>query len=1843
MKRLDISIAALAACLSTPAIAGMPVFYVDASAPAGGDGISWATAFNDLQVATSAVSGATEPTELWVRAGTYIPVQFFEGDPRLKSFFVLKNVATLGGFNGTETSASQRDPALNVTILSGDIGNPGVFSDNSVRLVWAGSTANSTAILDGFTITGANANASVDRGAGLFSDGSPVIRNCKFIGNFATWQGSAVYSNDPITFENCEFRNNSGATQGGAVHINAGGLTTFTDCLFRNNTNAQSVVSGPCQFTGCEFLNNVAMASQQGQSFVECDFTGNGRTVISGTSGGGPLNVVRCRFIDNGRPTGTAYAINYDNSTQIVNIYNSEFIGNFAGGDGGALRLRGSQVNILNCIVAGNTCGLEGGGIYITGGTTAIANSTVVYNECGFSAAGIRGDSLIVDNCILWGNDRNGVVDQSAQIENTGTPVVRHNCIQGLAAPYIGDGNIGADPAFFDPLGVDLAIGTEDDDWRILPTSPCIDAGRNNSVFADGFDLDGDFITFEFTPYDVHDNPRFFDVVRVTDTGSGTAPIVDIGALESDGNGPPDDPGDYIGPKGGSWFVASHWASNSVPNASSNITISAPVLIDQPGAVANNIVIENGGEIFITTGSLATGDVIIESGAAITLADESASLVVANLTRIDGSELDWQSGSIRLLAGGAFANGAVSMPIGCTGLAELVVEENAVFSAATITICADGTVSGSGTLGANVINEGTIEPGDPIGILRVEGSYSQAPTGVLRTELAGYVAGESYDRLLLMGSAPPGGVLAGTLDVVLDPTFAPMMTGEHRVLVVSDGAGYDGAFNTAIVPSLSGAFEFNLVYAASHIRLDTLLLNPGPRMYVSAGAPPGGDGQSWTTASNDLAAVLDFMNQENTNATAGGSGIHEVWVSAGTYVPDIVGADRERSFEIGAGIAMFGGFDGTESDISERDWIANETILSGDLLGNDIAPGSFLNYNENSYHVVRMECIGFPCAAPSTFDGFTITAGNANGPSNEFHNANAGVTGSDGATYMNCRFTYNQAAVGAVALSTDSNALVSWCEFVGNRSTSGGSTVRLSSGSTMADCRFEANQADQAGFDTSNTGDLLIERCVFESNEGHRTAYISTNEFFVTQIVNCEFIANAPGLSDSAVLETAANSVVNISGCTFSTNSLPSFFSRSTLTMTDCLFEDNADTAFIAGGPATVTGTDFIGNTTTELTAGAVLIDGGPTTFTNCNFLNNSGTEGGGIDVSPGGSALLIACTVAGNTSSGVGDGVYNLGTLIFGADVTMQDGIYNLWFLQPGGNGAVGTMNLGGGLSNAVVTFTSTDTRRGTLFYDVGGTVQGVDYDLIDTGSSSVLLEGGTLQTNFINGYTPSIGDTFELLKHGASTGSFDFVATSAPLPAGLTLDVEHGASATTATFDELLTPTDVALPFNALPVKVEMADLNGDSLQDLLLLFSGAVPNEDPGELVVHLNAGFDGPNWLGFLGAEPMTMVGIDPRDLIIARLDGDEWLDVAIPCVESNAVAMLINAADSTGDLLPGTDLAVDLGLSAVCAVPTTTNAANLMVVAAEGIPGDSQVIMREYVNDGFGAFSPGTIVTPFSLNSPTVVRAVDVDLDFDIDVAALRSSGGNFDVNIWLYDSEAGVYESTPVLPVGSGTKQLIVTDLNDDAYPDLMTEDGADETISLIFNPADGTGLFKFRQLLIVGDETKSLTVPDLDLDSDPDLLFITKGSMNEHLLRHVRNNLTAMNEFVTAAASDVGTASVPLLLITGDVDNDQSPDAVLFEPVPDNVAGSKVTAVVYINPMELTPCPADIVSSATFQPPPDGTVDAADLAYLLGEWGTNRGSLADMVTSATFQPPPDGVVDAADLAVLLGSWGVCK
>ena len=81
-----------------------------------------------------------------------------------------------------------------------------------------------------------------------------------------------------------------------------------------------------------------------------------------------------------------------------------------------------------------------------------------------------------------------------------------------------------------DPCMPSVDEGANDDygNLRLLRDSACIDAGDNTAVPEDMTDLDGDGHTSEPTPFDLNSFSRFIDDICTTDTGNGTAPIVDM-------------------------------------------------------------------------------------------------------------------------------------------------------------------------------------------------------------------------------------------------------------------------------------------------------------------------------------------------------------------------------------------------------------------------------------------------------------------------------------------------------------------------------------------------------------------------------------------------------------------------------------------------------------------------------------------------------------------------------------------------------------------------------------------------------------------------------------------------------------------------------------------------------------------------------------------------------------------------------------------------------------------------------------------------------------------------------------------------------------------------------------------------------------------------------------------------------------------------------------------------------------------------------------------------------------------------------------------------------------------
>ena len=257
-----------------------------------------------------------------------------------------------------------------------------------------------------------------------------------------------------------------------------------------------------------------------------------------------------------------------------------------------------------------------------------------------------------------------------------------------------------------------------------------------------------------------------------------------------------------------------------------------------------------------------------------------------------------------------------------------------------------------------------------------------------------------------------------------------------------------------------------------------LVLSPLPAsaklIFVKAGATGAGDGTSWADAYTSLRNPLSFAQSGD-----------EVWVAAGTYRPAKAG--RTISFTIKPGVIVRGGFAGSETALGERDLAAvgRETILSGDLNGDD-GP-DFANYGDNSYHVLQSTIGGFE-STPGIIDGFVITGGNADGSVMTINDIGGGIAvRAGGVICQNCLFLKNKAVNGG-ALSVRPSSIASRvelvdCTLLANAASGEGGAVWSPVGAvTMTRCRLLGNSATGSGGGLANAGEAVLSNCLFSGN-----------------------------------------------------------------------------------------------------------------------------------------------------------------------------------------------------------------------------------------------------------------------------------------------------------------------------------------------------------------------------------------------------------------------------------------------------------------------------------------------------------------------------------------------------------------------------------------------------------------------------------------------------------------------------------------------------------------------------------------------------------------------------------------
>ena len=409
MKKTILALAAMGTALCMTA----SIHYVSPGAT--GDGTSWQNAMGDLQ---AAIDQSQAGDEVWVSAGTYRPDSLIRGNkPTSRAFFLKDGVSLYGGFAGTEGSKDEREVLdgdtpyrfAHTTVLSADDDVPDVWrraiaDGTSYRYGWeyendrlevTGTHGNGTHVLfaankfvnrteiDGFTLTGANANIwqAKAHGGALYAQGNVHLRRCQVIEN------SAYFSAESSTDSN---------SYGGAVFLYSDGEATIEDCLFARNychssygdgyggaVYARKCAISNCVFTDCVADNGGALYNNGGTvehcRFDACYASSGGALFNNGSAT--DISVISCR----GLLGGGIYNYNGRITNAIVaNCYaDAPEYGETMGGRGGGILLQDGAV--VNAAVYNNMA-FWGGGIYLAG-SGKVVNTTAQRNIIRADAA----------------------------------------------------------------------------------------------------------------------------------------------------------------------------------------------------------------------------------------------------------------------------------------------------------------------------------------------------------------------------------------------------------------------------------------------------------------------------------------------------------------------------------------------------------------------------------------------------------------------------------------------------------------------------------------------------------------------------------------------------------------------------------------------------------------------------------------------------------------------------------------------------------------------------------------------------------------------------------------------------------------------------------------------------------------------------------------------------------------------------------------------------------------------------------------------------------------------------------------------------------------------------------------------------------------------------------------------------------------------------------------------------------------------------------------------------------------------------------------------------------------
>lgn len=174
------------------------VFYVTQKGAGIKDGSSWANACGEARFPV-VLSETRAGAEFWIAKGRYRPDTQGRVD---RSFVLPPGVALYGGFSGFENSVEQRNPEVNVTVLTGDLGlddtvnshgvtekSENIKGDNSLTVMKCTGDPSAAVLperydtlVDGLVISAGKADSSSASGGIQIKHASAILCQCSFTG-----------------------------------------------------------------------------------------------------------------------------------------------------------------------------------------------------------------------------------------------------------------------------------------------------------------------------------------------------------------------------------------------------------------------------------------------------------------------------------------------------------------------------------------------------------------------------------------------------------------------------------------------------------------------------------------------------------------------------------------------------------------------------------------------------------------------------------------------------------------------------------------------------------------------------------------------------------------------------------------------------------------------------------------------------------------------------------------------------------------------------------------------------------------------------------------------------------------------------------------------------------------------------------------------------------------------------------------------------------------------------------------------------------------------------------------------------------------------------------------------------------------------------------------------------------------------------------------------------------------------------------------------------------------------------------------------------------------------------